>query len=248
MVRVAILGGTKGMGRALARRMVERGDVVFLLGRSPEDLERSGADLDARGSGGGRCAGVTECDLERPAEFATALRAAREGLGGLDAVVLTAGIFEPQEELERDPVRTRRLLDVDFTFSVLFCEEARRVLLEEGGGVLCVFGSVAGDRGRKPVVLYGAAKAGLAAYLEGLDHRYWSEGLRVVTVKPGFVRTGMTEGLKEPPFAGEPDAVARRVLRAIDRERPVVYAPPVWFWILQVVRRLPRAVMRRVGF
>jgi short-subunit dehydrogenase len=72
--------------------------------------------------------------------------------------------------------------------------------------------------------------------------------LRVVTVKPGFVKTGMTAGLPPPPFAGEPDQVARLALKAIDRGTPEVYAPPAWRWIMLVIRNLPRAVMRRIGF
>jgi short-subunit dehydrogenase len=98
------------------------------------------------------------------------------------------------------------------------------------------------------VVLYGAAKAGLTRYLEGLDHKFHGAGLRVVCVKPGFVKTSMTDELTPPPFAGEPDAVARRVLKAIDRGWPVVYAPPAWALVMFVIRALPRWVMRRVGF
>jgi NAD(P)-dependent dehydrogenase (short-subunit alcohol dehydrogenase family) len=107
---------------------------------------------------------------------------------------------------------------------------------------------VAGERGRKPVVLYGAAKAGLTRYLEGLDHRFHAAGLRVVCVKPGFVRTSMTEGLPAPPFAGEPGPVAATVLCAIDRGTPVVYAPPIWRLVMLLIRGLPRAIMRRVPF
>jgi short-subunit dehydrogenase len=70
----------------------------------------------------------------------------------------------------------------------------------------------------------------------------------VVTVKPGFVRTGMTADLDPPPFAGEPEPVARTVLAAIDAGTPVVYAPPVWRFILLAIRMLPRAVMRRLSF
>ena len=245
-MRLAFLGATKGMGRALARQMAARGDSLFLLGRDVEDLERSARDLEARA--GTSPIGVARCDLEHPEEFGPALDAAIEVLGDLEAVIVTAGVFATQETLEADAELSRRLLTVNFVHTVSFCEEARRRLLARGGGTLCVFSSVAGERGRKPVVLYGAAKAGLTRYLEALDHRYRAEGLVTVCVKPGFVKTTMTDGLKPPPFAGEPETVARRVLRAIDRGQPVVYAPAPWALIMLVIRSLPRAVMRRVGF
>jgi decaprenylphospho-beta-D-erythro-pentofuranosid-2-ulose 2-reductase len=244
-VKVAFLGATKGMGRALARAMARRGDELALLGRDAEDLARSAADLAADGQAPRGC---FHADLESPATFAPALDAAEKALGGLDTVVVTAGMFATQDRLEEDPALCARVLTVDFTNTVLFCEEARRRLLARGGGTLCVFSSVAGERGRKPVVLYGAAKAGLSAYLEGLDHKHRSAGLRVITVKPGFVRTAMTQGLKPPPFAGEPEQVAALALRAIDRGTPVVYAPAAWGPIMATIRALPRAVMRRVSF
>ncbi len=244
-MRIVFLGATKGIGRALARKMAERGDVLFLLGRDPADLERSVADLAVDGA---RPAGSAPCDLADPKGFAPALDAAAAALGGIDAVVVTAGIFATQERLEEDPELAARVLSVDFSGTILFAEEARRRLLARGGGTLCVFSSVAGERGRKPVVLYGATKAGLSSYLEGLDHKFRSRGLKVVCVKPGFVKTGMTAGLTPPPFAGEPDDVAERVLRAIDRGDPVVYAPAAWGPVMAVIRSLPRFVMRRVGF
>ena len=245
-MKVAFLGATRGMGRALARLMAERGHDLFLLGRDTADLEKSARDLEARAGRGH--VGSAPCDLARPEGFAAALEAAETVLGGLDTVVVTAGAFATQDRLEDDPELARRVLEVDFTNTVVFCEHARRRLLARGGGTLCVFSSVAGERGRKPVVLYGAAKAGLSRYLEGLDHRFRARGLRTVCVKPGFVRTSMTEGLPAPPFAGDPQAVAPAVLRAIERGQPVVYVPGIWRWVMLVIRLLPRAVMRRVGF
>lgn len=244
--RVAFLGATGGMGRALARRMAARGDRVFVLGLDADECARTSADLAVRS--GGPAPGDARCDLARPETFGPALDAAEAALGGLDVVVVTAAVFATQDELEADPARLERLLTIDFTHTVLFCEEARRRLLARGGGTLCVFSSVAGERGRKPVGLYGAAKAGLTRYLEALDHRYFAEGLRVVTVKPGFVKTAMTADLKPPPFAGEPEEVAVEVLRAIDRGTPVVYVPSAWGPIMGVIRGLPRFVMRRVKF
>ncbi|MFI5314429.1 MAG: SDR family NAD(P)-dependent oxidoreductase [Myxococcota bacterium] len=245
-MKVVFFGATRGMGRALARLLAARSDSLFLLGRDALELARSAKDLELRGAAGP--VGSAECDLLDPSGFEAALAGADEALGGFDTVVVTAGLFAPQDALESDPELCGHVLAADFANTVLFCEAARKRLLARGGGRLCVFSSVAGERGRKPVVLYGAAKAGLSRYLEGLDHKFRAQGLVTVTVKPGFVKTGMTEGLTPPPFAGEPEVVAARVLRALDRGRPVVYAPASWRWVMLVIRALPRLVMRRIGF
>ncbi|PYQ22084.1 MAG: hypothetical protein DMF81_13390 [Acidobacteria bacterium] len=99
-MKVAFLGATRGMGRSLSRLMAARGDELFLLGREPAGLERSARDLEARAGRGS--VGVAVCDLEQPAGFAAALDAAEAGLGGLDAVVVTAGVFATQDVLEQD--------------------------------------------------------------------------------------------------------------------------------------------------
>jgi decaprenylphospho-beta-D-erythro-pentofuranosid-2-ulose 2-reductase len=243
---VVMLGATRGIGRAVARELAQRGDRLFLLGRSAGDLAKSAADLGARVATP-VVAGTAVADLSDPATFGPALDAAASALGAIDAVIMTAAAFGTQDELEGDLERTRELLTNNFSHTIVFCEEARRRLLPRGG-TLAVVSSVAGDRGRKPVVLYGASKAGLSAYLEGLDHKFRAAGLKVVTIKPGFVKTGMTAGLKPPPFAGEPASVAKDIVRAIDRGTPVLYTPGMWRWVMFVIRRLPRAVMRRIGF
>lgn len=248
-MKVVLLGGTAGMGRALSRRLCERGDAVFLLGRDPVLLQRSITDLQARRPPGASAVlGSAVVDLEQPAGFAAALDAADAALGGFDAVIVTAALFATQEALEADIELTRRLVTVNYANTLIFCEHARRRLLARGGGHLVVFSSVAGERGRKPVVLYGSSKAGLSAYLEGLDHKFHDQGLHVLCVKPGFVHTGMTAGLRPPPFAGEPDSVAADVLRAMERRAAVLYTPRLWALIMLLIRHLPRAVMRRLGF
>lgn len=247
-MKVVFLGATSGMGRALSRLMAARGDQLFILGIDADDLQRSAADLKARSPSGDSEVGTAICDLGQSQDFDPILEQAQGALDGFDTVVVTAGIYAAQEKLEEDPILAGRLLDICFRNTVIFCEAARKRLLAAGGGKLCVFSSVAGDRGRKPVAIYGAAKAGLSHYLESLDHKFRAQGLKTLCVKPGFVKTSMTEGLKPPPFAGEPDAVARRVLKALDKGKPMVYAPATWRWIMLLIQHLPRFVMRRVDF
>jgi short-subunit dehydrogenase len=246
-MKAVILGATSGMGRALARELARRGATLFLLGRDEAALEASAQDLKVRGDLG-QAPGHARCDLAQLDTFGPALDAARAAMGDVDTVIVTAADFASQEELEASRERAARLLTLNLAHTVAFCEEARERLLARGGGTLCVFSSVAGDRGRKPVGIYGASKAGLSHYLESLDHRYRAQGLKTVCVKPGFVKTGMTAHLKPPPFAGEADAVAHTVAAAIERGTPLVYAPAPWALIMGVIRNLPRSVMRRVNF
>ncbi len=246
-MKAVVFGATSGIGRAVARALAERGAELYLLGIGQDDLARSAVDLEQRG-GGTRKVLFGECNLEQPESFQGALLAADTALGGFDTVVITAALFASQDRLENDLEFARRLLTANFANTVVFCEHARQRLLAHGGGTLCVVSSVAGERGRKPIVMYGASKAGLSAYLEGLDHKYQPQGLRVITIKPGFVKTSMTDGLKPPPFAGEPEQVARDIVRGIDRGTPVVYTPGMWALVMLVIRWLPRFVMRKIGF
>ncbi len=245
-MKAAFVGATRGMGRSLARRIAERGDRLFLLGRDGGDLEAAARDLEARGAGG--AVGSALLDLSRPAGFAAGLEAADAALGGFDTLVVTAGDFGTQEDLARDPARLERVLHVNFTGTAVLCQMGADRLAARGGGIVCAFSSVAGDRARRSNYLYGSSKAGLSAFLEGLGHAYAERGVSVVCVRPGFVRTDMTAGLPVPPFAGDPDDVARTVLAAIDARRPVVYAPPIWRWVMLAIRSLPRAAMRRIRF
>ena len=245
-MKVAFVGATAGMGRALARRLAEQGETLFLLGRDTAELERSARDLEARGMGAS--VGHALLDLGEPVGFVEALDTAERALDGWDALVVTGGTFGRQEDLETDAVRLAALLEVNFLGTVLLCQEAATRLAARGGGLICVFSSVAGDRARRGNYAYGASKAGLSVFLDGLDLAYRDRGVRVLCVKPGFVKTTMTDGLPTPPFAGDPEAVADVVIRAMDRGRHQVYAPGIWRWIMLAVRALPRVVLRRAQF
>lgn len=246
-MKVVVFGGTAGIGRAVAQQLAARGDRVCLLGRTEADLAKSVADLTARHPSQVPATSAI-CDLEKPETFASALDAADRALEGFEAVVVTAAMFATQDALEMDVELTRRLTTANYANTVTFCEHVRKRLLARGGGWLTVVSSVAGDRGRKPVAIYGSSKAGLSTYLEALDHKFREQNLWTLCVKPGFVKTGMTAGLKPPPFAGEPQQVARDIVRAMDAKKPLIYTPGIWRLVMLIIRHLPRAVMRKIGF
>jgi decaprenylphospho-beta-D-erythro-pentofuranosid-2-ulose 2-reductase len=234
------------MGRALARLLAERGARICLLGRDESELGASARDLEARGAAAPVRTG--RLDLANPGGFAAALDEADRALDRFDTLVVTGGFFARQDELAVDPSMLEGMLRVNFTGTVVLCQMAAERLAARGGGTICAFSSVAGDRARRSNYLYGASKAGLSAFLDGLGQAYGDRGVKVICVRPGFVKTEMTAGLPVPPFAGEPEPVARAALAAMAAGWPVVYAPPIWRWVMLVIRSLPRRVLCRLRF
>jgi len=176
-----VVGATRGMGRAVARLLAERGDTVVLLGRDAAELAISARDLSARGARGIIATG--HLDLAEPSAFSAALDQADQASGGLDMLVVTAGDFAAHEALARDAERLRRLLDVNFTATAVLCQLAAERFAARGGGTVCAFSSVAGDRARRSNYLYGASKAGLSAFLDGLGLAYGDRNVRVICAR-----------------------------------------------------------------
>ena len=120
---------------------------------------------------------------------------------------------------------------------------------KQGSGFLLVIGSVAGDRGRAANYPYGAPKAGLDAFLSGLRQASNGSGVHIMTVKPGFVRTRMTDGMDLPErLVSEPDRVARDIVRGWKKRKPVVYTPWFWRWILFIIRHIPERLFQKLSF
>ena len=164
-------------------------------------------------------------------------------------MLCTVGLLGDQVAAERDPVLAERILRTNFTAPALLLGELADRMAGRGSGTLIGVSSVAGERGRASNYVYGAAKAGFTAFLSGLRARMVRHGVRVVTVKPGFVRTRMTEGMKLPgPLTAEADEAAAAILKAVGKGRDVVYIRPVWRLIMLVIRMLPEAVFKRVKF
>ena len=236
-----ILGATSGIARAVARELALRGHALVLAARDLAEAERLAADLRVRAGVEAEAWPFDALDFAGHEELA--VRAAAREVGG---VVLCYGTMIDQREGEREPERALAMIQVNYASPVSVLERLAPVVVAQGRGFLCAVSSVAGDRGRASNYLYGSTKAALDAYLEGLRARLAREGVAVITVKPGVVDTAMTFGLPGLPPAAAPERVGRDVAGAIERRAATVYSPPVWRWIMAVIRALPGWLYRRL--
>jgi decaprenylphospho-beta-D-erythro-pentofuranosid-2-ulose 2-reductase len=238
---VLVLGGTSTIARAIAAELAARGFDLALAGRDLAELDAVAADLRVRH---GVAASVHRMDVLDMDKHAVSLAPCLTA--DLRGVVLAFGYLGDQRRAESDAAEARRILDTNLTGSAIALEVVAAHLARLGGGFVCALSSVAGERGRQSNYVYGAAKAGLTAYLSGLRNRLASAGVRVVTVKAGIVDTRMSAGMPGAALAASPVSVARAVVRAIEGGRDVVYVPWFWRWIMLVIRLIPEPLFKRL--
>lgn len=238
---VLILGAKSDIGRAIAQGYAARGHAIQLAARDPGSLEALATDMRLRHSVEITCHAFDALDLESHAGFVA-------GLPELPQIAVSAvGLMRDQAEGERDPAAAIPVIRSNFEgpahiFAVLANGFAAR-----GSGTLVGISSVAGDRGRASNYTYGAAKAGYTAFLSGLRNRLAEDGVHVLTVLPGFVRTQMTAGMDLPDrLTAEPEEVAAAVLRAAERGKNILYVKPVWWLVMAIIRTIPETVFKRL--
>lgn len=242
-----ILGAGSAIAEAYARIIAGEGRPLLLAARDPALLEKMVSDLTARGA-----PAVTPVvsDLAELDRIPTLWSEITEAHGCPSEVFLAYGTLGDMAPVKAGGDALATHLRVNFTSACLWLAEAAMAMEDVGKGRIVAIGSVAGDRGRQSNYPYGAAKAGLAAYVAGLQHRFARGGGAVSAhfVKPGFVDTPMTDGMdKGGPLWASPESVAKSVRRAILRGRATVYVP--WFWaiIMLIIRSVPRAILHRTG-
>ena len=243
--RVLLIGGTSEIGLAIVRRLAADGPVTpFLLGRDRARLDAALEQLRSAGLYGG---GVEELDAAvDQARHRDAIAGVFEQAGGFDVVVLAVGVLGGQEGLDADPDEALEVMEVDFVGSGSLLLESMRRLRETGGGTLVVLSSVAAERPRASNAIYGAAKAGIDSLAQGLADAAAGTGVRVLVVRPGFVTTRMTAGLKVPPMSTTPEAVAEATVGALAGNAHTVWVPGRLRFVFAVLRHLPRPVWRRL--
>ena len=167
--------------------------------------------------------------------------------GMLAGVVVGFGFMDDHATTQADSNLIRLTMNANLTESAVILEKFATHFLEQGAGFIVGITSVAGDRGRQSNYIYGASKAGMSTYLQGLRNRLDKQGVRVLTVKPGFVDTKMTFGLPGLFLVATPESVGRTIHRAVQREKDVMYVPWFWRYILLIIRAIPERVFKRLS-
>ena len=238
---IVLFGGTSEIGRAIVDVLVSPATTTVVLAvRRPDEVDAAalrgrGVDVD-----------VVPFDATDIDEHERLVQRLTDAHGDLDVAIVAFGQLGDAAQLADDGRAAAALVDVNFTGAVSVCTVVAAQFRRQGHGRLVVLSSIAGERVRKANYVYGASKAGLDGFAQGLGDTLAGTGASVLIVRPGFVHTKMTAGRKAQPLSTSPEAVAAATVKALRAGRRIVWVPPAVRPLMMVARHLPAAVWRRV--
>jgi decaprenylphospho-beta-D-erythro-pentofuranosid-2-ulose 2-reductase len=240
---VLVLGGTSEIGLAIAGRLAApRSATVVLAGRDMEALGRGASAL----AGAGRVETLAFDASDTASHDSVMAEAARLAGTDIDVVVLAFGLLGDQAADEAGGDGAVRVATTNYVGAVSAGLAAARLLAAQGHGALVALSSVAGERVRRANYIYGSSKAGMDGFFQGLGDSLAGTGARVLIVRPGFVRTRMTQGMEPAPLATTAEAVAEATVKGLQSGREVIWVPAALRLVFAVFRHLPRPLWRRV--
>ena len=244
-MNILIVGAGSAIAEAVARIYAAQGHRLFLVARNAEKLGVICDDLQVRGAAWVGSLVMDANDYDRHEDM---LNAALDGLGGLDLMLVSHGTLPDQEASQQSYQTTLRALEDNLLSVVSLLTPAANYFEGQQSGSIAVVSSVAGDRGRQSNYVYGTAKGGVSIFLQGLRNRLSRAGAQVLTIKPGFVQTPMTEHLNgSGPLWASPQQVAEGIVKAVDAKKDVVYLPGFWRLIMMVVCAIPERVFKKLS-
>jgi short-subunit dehydrogenase len=241
-----VVGASSGIGEALARRLAASGGRVALVARREDELRRIMDEINDA-AGGERAIAVAH-DVRAVEEAPELVQEIARRLGGLDLVIYAAGAMPAVAADEYDTGKDREMLEVNLLGAVAWLNPVAERMARLGRGTIVGIGSVAGDRGRAPNPVYCTSKAGFHAYLEALRNRVAKLGVKVVTIKPGFVDTAMTRGKEGLFWVISADRAAEIILKKATSGVVTAYVPARWRLVMTIVRSIPSFIFSKLGF
>ena len=242
MRKVLIVGATSAIAEATARLFAADGDRLCLAGRDETRLTAIAEDLRVRGAAQVETIALDANDFSR---HEPVLSHAARAMGGLDTVLIAHGTLPDQQACQASVDATLEAITTNALSVIALLTLVANRFEQQGAGTIAVISSVAGDRGRQSNYVYGTAKGAVSIFAQGLRNRLARGGVKVVTIKPGFVDTPMTAAFKKGALWATPGAVARRIHRAMVKGEDVVYTPWFWRWIMAIIKAVPESIFKK---
>ena len=245
-MKVLIIGATSAIAKAFAQLYARKhGAAFFLVARNAQKIDVVSHDLSARGA----TAVHSHCmDLNDDDGFSEMLSKAKDTLGNIDIVLMAYGVLGNQSDAEKEVASLKAILKTNAESPLILLTELANIFEAQGSGTIAFISSVAGDRGRPSNYVYGASKAIVTTFLQGMRARLAKSGVHVLTIKPGFVDTPMTADIeKSGPLWAKPEDIALGIDRAIVKKRNAVYLP--WFWriIMGIIVHIPECIFKKLS-
>ncbi len=242
---IVLFGGTSEIGQAILKRVVKPGvSRVVLVSRNLDQAESSTTSLADR---------FPEVDFHHirfdasdAASMKDVVQAVTDEIGDIDVAVVAQGLLNEGVDYYANPSGLIEMANVNFTATMTLLYSLANQLKSQGYGKIVLLSSVAGERVRKGNPAYGATKAGIDGFALALDHELVGSGASLLIVRPGFVSTKMTAGMKKVPFSTDADSVAAIVEKGIAADKKVVWAPGVLRWLFLILKNVPLPVWRRL--
>ena len=239
---ILIIGAKSDTAKALARVYAKHGYGLYLAARNSNELEDFANDLRIRYSATAKCIDLDILDFASHNSFYDSLENKPSG------VITTVGYLGEQSKAECEFDEAQQIINTNYTGVVSLLNIIANNFEKRGSGFIVGLSSVAGDRGRKSNYIYGSAKAGFTAYLSGLRNRFSHTDIHVLTVKPGFMNTAMTEGMDLPAaLTAQPEEAAKIIFAAQQKRKNIVYVKWMWRWIMLVIKHIPEFIFKRMS-
>jgi decaprenylphospho-beta-D-erythro-pentofuranosid-2-ulose 2-reductase len=241
---ILILGATSSIARATANEFAAKGYPLYLASRDEIELMRIATDIHLRY---GVKVEYGFFDVEAFSDHSLFFEQVIKETGGLSGVLLACGYSSRHQKAIQDFTEAQKILNANFVGCCSILTYCANYFEKQKEGFIIGISSVAGDRGRQSLYLYGAAKAGLNHFLQGLRNRLFSSNVQVITIKPGFVDTPMTFGKPGMFLVASPDSIGKKIVHALDKKRNIVYLPWFWRYLMLIIKSIPECLFKRTN-
>jgi len=243
MKKVLIVGAGSAIAESTARILAARGDALYLVSRSAEKLAVLADDLKVRGASAVHTEVMDANDFDKHEPM---LERADAVLQHMDTVFIAHGTLSDQKVCQKSAAPALAEIKTNALSVISLLTPVSNLFEKRKAGTIVVISSVAGDRGRQSNYIYGCAKAMVTAFLSGLRQRLSKSGVRVITVKPGFVDTPMTKDFKKGLLWASPETVATGIVKGMDGGNGEIYTPCFWGLIMFVIRSIPEFIFLKL--